>query len=295
MKLATIRLGPRTTVARIDEDAGEAVEVSASDVGALLAIADWPQVAAVAAGPRHSLGELDYAPLVPRPSKVVCVGQNYKKHLAEQGLEPPQRPTLFGKFSSALAGAHDEIVLPANTQAVDWEVELAVVMGWPAHRVEPDQALSCVGGYAVINDVSMRDWQYRTSQFLQGKNFDKATPFGPWLVTRDDPAVNEAGMDLFCQVDGETVQEGNTADLLFGVAELVSYISQAMTLQPGDVIATGTPGGSGHWRTPRRYLADGNELVTAVQGLGECRNRCRREAAASASQSESGTSTGPRA
>lgn len=282
MKLATIRLGTRTTVARIEEDAGEAVEVSAADVGALLALPDWPQVAAVAAGPRHSLSELDYAPLVPRPGKVLCVGQNYKRHLAEQSVEPPKRPTLFAKFSSALAGAHDDIVLPPESQAVDWEVELAVVMGWPARRVSEEEALGSVAGYAVVNDVSMRDWQYRTSQFMQGKNFDKATPLGPWLVTRDDPSVNEGGMSLYCGIDGEMVQEGNTADLLFGVAHLVSYISRAMTLVPGDVIATGTPGGSGHWRQPRRYLEDGNLLVSRVEGLGECRNRCRREVGAGA-------------
>jgi len=125
----------------------------------------------------------------------------------------------------------------------------------------------------------MRDWQYRTTQFLQGKTFDKATPLGPWLVTRDDPAVDEKGMSLYCDIDGERVQEGNTKDFVFGVAALVSYVSQAMSLQPGDVIATGTPGGSGHFRSPRRYLQHGNLLVTGVAGLGECRNMCRRETA----------------
>lgn len=280
MKLATIRLGPRTTAVRIEEHAGEAVEVSAGDVGALLSLADWAQIAAGAAGPRHSLGELDYAPLVPRPGKVICVGQNYKAHLAEQGVEAPKRPTLFAKFSSALAGADDDLMLPVDSDAVDWEVELAVVMGRPAHRVSEEAALGTVGGYAVLNDVSMRDWQFRTSQFLQGKTFDRVTPFGPWLVTRDDPDVNEAGMDLYCEIDGEMVQEGNTSDLLFDVPHLVSYISRAMTLLPGDVIATGTPGGSGHWRKPARYLQDGNLLVTRVSGLGECHNRCLREAVA---------------
>jgi acylpyruvate hydrolase len=277
VKLATLRLGPRTTAARIEEDAGEAVEVSASDVGALLAQADWDQIAAVAAGTRHSLGEVDYAPLVPRAGKIICVAQNYKAHIAEQGIDPPAYPALFAKFSSALAGARDEIVLPAGSREVDWEVELAVVMGRLAFRASEQEALSAVAGYAVLNDVSMRDWQYRTSQFLQGKTFDRATPFGPWLVTRDDPSVQEAGMHLTCEVDGEVVQDANTSDLLFGVTALVSYISQAMSLRPGDVIATGTPGGSGHWRTPPRYLQNGSLLVTRIAGLGECRNLCRRE------------------
>ena len=277
VKLATLRLGTRTTAARIEEDAGEAVEVSAADVGALLAQADWPHIAAGAAGTRHSLAEVDYAPLVPKPGKVICVGQNYRAHLAEQGLEPPSWPTLFAKFSSALTGARDEILLPMVSDAVDWEVELAVVIGWPAHRVSERDALAAVAGYAVLNDVSMRDWQYRTTQYLQGKTFDRATPFGPWLVTREDPSINEKAMELYCEVDGEIVQQGNTDDLVFGVEAVISYISQAMTLRPGDVVATGTPGGVGQWRKPPRYLQDGNVLVTRIAGLGECRNLCRRE------------------
>jgi acylpyruvate hydrolase len=277
VKLATLRLGTRTSAARIEEDAGEAVEVSATDVGVLLAQTDWPHIAAGAAGTRHSLGEVDYAPLVPRPGKIVCVGQNYRSHLAELDTEPPSRPTLFAKFSSALTGARDEILLPISSDAVDWEVELAVVIGWPARRVGEGEALAAVAGYAVLNDVSMRDWQFRTSQFLQGKTFDKATPLGPWLVTRDDPSITEKGMDLYCGIDGEMVQEGNTDDLVFGVAAIVSYISHAMTLRPGDVIATGTPGGAGHWRKPPRHLQDGNVLVSRIAGLGECRNLCRRE------------------
>jgi acylpyruvate hydrolase len=277
MKLATLRVGTRTTAARVEESDGEVVEVSAADVGALLAQEDWPQIAAAAAGTRHSLSQVDYAPLVPRPGKVVCVGQNYRAHLAEQRIEAPAYPNLFAKFASALTGAHDDIVLPLASNAVDWEVELGVVIGWPAYRVREDQAMAAVAGYTVLNDVSMRDWQYRASQFLQGKTFDKATPVGPWLVTRDDPDVDETGMHLYCEIDGEMVQEGNTSDLIFSVPVLVSYISQAMTLLPGDVIATGTPGGSGQWREPQRYLRDGNVLVTRIDGLGGCRNVCRRE------------------
>lgn len=268
-------MGDRTSAARVEEAAGEAVEISASDVGALLAQVDWPEIAANAAGPRHSLGSLDYAPVVPKPGKIICVGQNYKAHIAEQGIERPKFPTLFAKFASALTGSRDELALPADSKAVDWEVELAVVIGWPARRVGEEDALASVAGYAVLNDVSMRDWQYRTSQFLQGKTFDRCTPFGPWLVTRDEPGLDEAGIDLSCELDGELVQQGNTADLLFGVAHLVSYISHAMALMPGDVLATGTPGGSGHWRQPPRYLRDGNLLVSRVEGLGECRNPCR--------------------
>jgi acylpyruvate hydrolase len=277
VKLATLRLGTRTTAARIEEDAGEAVEISATDVGALLAQPDWAQIAAGAAGLRHPLAEVDYAPVVPKPGKILCVGQNYRAHLAEQGITPPARPTLFAKFSSALTGANDDLILPSTSSAVDWEVELAAVIGSPARRVSEQEALSAVAGYAVLNDVSMRDWQYRTSQFLQGKTFDRATPFGPWLVTRDDASIDEQAMDLYCEIDGEMVQKGNTSDLLFDVAAIVSYISGALTLCPGDVIATGTPGGSGHWRQPPRYLCQGNLLVSRVAGLGQCRNLCTQE------------------
>lgn len=278
VKLATLRLGNSTTAARIEEADGQAVEVSAADVGGLLAQADWPQIASAAAGTRHSLAEVNYAPLVPRPGKVLCVGQNYRAHILEQGAEMPKYPILFAKYASALAGAKDDVLLPQASDAVDWEVELAVIIGWPASRVSEEEALDAVAGYSVVNDVSMRDWQFRTSQYLQGKTFDKSTPLGPWLVTRDDPDIDETGMALTCEIDGKVVQEGNTSDMVFGVAAVVSYISQFTTLRPGDVIATGTPGGSGHFLEPKRYLRDGEILVTRVAGLGECRNLCRRKA-----------------
>lgn len=277
MKLATLRMAARTTAARIEEADGEAVEVSAADVGALLAQADWPQIAAVAAGTRHSLLEVDYAPVVPKPGKVICVGENYRRHIEEQGKKGSDYPILFAKYGPALTGARDDIVLPSNTDAVDWEVEVAVIIGWPAQRVSAREAMASVAGYAVVNDVSMRDWQFRTSQFLQGKTFDRATPLGPWLVTRDDPSIDEGALQMRCEIDGEVVQEGSTSELLFSIAELVSYISNFTTLRPGDVILTGTPGGSGHWMEPKRYLQDGNLLVTSVAGLGECRNFCRKE------------------
>jgi acylpyruvate hydrolase len=278
VKLATIRLGGGTTVAvRVEEEAGEAVELAAPDVGALLNQPDWAGIAERGEGRRLDLASVSYAPVVPCPGKVICVGLNYRTHLREQGMAPPAHPTLFAKYGSALTGAYDDIVLPSNSQAVDWEVELAVVVGSTAKHVDVSGAVAAIAGYAVMNDVSMRDWQYRTSQFLQGKTFDASTPFGPWLVTRDDPSVSEAGMGLYCEVDGERVQEGSTDDMVFGPAELISYISGAITLRPGDVISSGTPGGCGHWREPPRYLQDGNVLVSKVAGVGECRNLCRRE------------------
>jgi acylpyruvate hydrolase len=160
---------------------------------------------------------------------------------------------------------------------MDWEAELAVVIGAEVGHADPEQARAAIAGYTVLNDVSARDWQFRTRQWHQGKTFEATTPVGPWLVTADDPAVAAQGLTLTCEVDGDTVQKADTGDLVFDPATLVAYVSEIVTLAPGDVIATGTPGGVGHARTPARYLHDGSLLVTRIEGIGECRNTCRRE------------------
>ena len=153
---------------------------------ALLEHPDWAQRAAAAAGPVHAVDGLDYAPLVPAPEKILCIGQNYADHIAEMGNEPPEYPTVFAKFAPALVGAHDDIVLPAVSDAVDYEAELAVVIGRPVRHATPEQAQAAIAGYTVLNDVSARDWQFRTSQYLQGKTFERSTPLGPCLVTPDE-------------------------------------------------------------------------------------------------------------
>ncbi|MEU6779982.1 fumarylacetoacetate hydrolase family protein [Nonomuraea angiospora] len=273
MRLATLRLPNRTTAARIDGD--HAVEVGAPDVGALLADPRWREVAAAADGPRHPLSTAGLAPVVPRPGKIVCVGLNYRNHILEMGRELPEHPTLFAKFAEALVGPYDDIALPAISEAVDWEAELAVIIGTAARNVSPEQAAASVAGYSVINDVTARDYQYRTLQWLQGKTFESSTPFGPYLVTPDE--LEGVTMTMRCEVDGEVVQETDTSDLVFGPAELISYVSRIITLQPGDVIATGTPGGVGHARKPPRYLSDGSKVVTRIAGLGELVNVARRD------------------
>ncbi|MFI7224852.1 fumarylacetoacetate hydrolase family protein [Nonomuraea angiospora] len=274
MRLATLRLPNRTTAARIDGD--HAVAVGAPDVGALLADPRWREVAAAADGPRHPLSTADLAPVVPRPGKIVCVGLNYRNHILEMGRELPEHPTLFAKFAEALVGPYDDIVLPAVSEAVDWEAELAVIVGTAARNVSAEQAAACIAGYSVLNDVTARDYQYRTLQWLQGKTFESSTPFGPYLVTPDE--LEGVTMTMRCEVDGEVVQETDTSDLVFGPAELISYVSRIITLRPGDVIATGTPGGVGHARKPPRYLADGSKVVTRIAGLGELVNVARRDA-----------------
>jgi acylpyruvate hydrolase len=274
VRLATIRTASGTRAARID--GAVATELDAPDVGTLLADASWHRRAENASGPTVDAASLDYAPLITRPDKIVCVGLNYRNHILEMGRDLPEHPTLFAKYTSALIGAHDDIVLPRVSPQVDWEAELAVIIGAPARYVSEEDAPAAIAGYTVCNDVSMRDWQNRTLQWLQGKTFESSTPLGPELVTLDE-LDTDADFEMTCDVDGEQVQKAVTSDLVFGPAALVAYVSNIFTLMPGDVISTGTPGGVGHARKPPRYLTDGSIVVTRIEGIGECRNTCRAE------------------
>lgn len=226
----------------------------------------------------HETAGLDYAPLVPSPEKIICIGLNYRDHVLEMGNELPEYPTVFGKYAPALIGAYDEIELPEQSDRVDYEAELVVVIGRSVRRADREAAAAAIAGYTVLNDVSMRDYQRRTKQFLQGKTWEHSTPLGPVLVTPDelpaDPAAGGA-LRISSELSGETMQDSTTDQLVFGAVDLVVYLSEILTLNPGDVIATGTPGGVGDARTPPRYLTDGAEIVTAVEGIGECRNVCR--------------------
>ncbi|MFV2020150.1 fumarylacetoacetate hydrolase family protein [Micromonospora sp. LOL_023] len=274
MRLATIRTATGTTAVRLDTEA--AVELGAADVGELLTDPGWADRAATADGARHPLDGLDHAPLITRPEKIVCVGLNYRRHILEMGRELPEYPTIFAKYPPALIGAGDPVILPAASTAMDWEVELAVVIGTPVRHATEARAAAAIAGYTVLNDVTARDWQYRTPQWLAGKTFESTTPLGPCLVTPDELDL-DAGLAVECLVNGEVVQRSDSTELVFGPARLVSYLSTIFTLRPGDVIATGTPGGVGHARKPPRYLADRDLLVTRIGGIGECRNTCRSE------------------
>jgi len=277
MRLATVRRESRTSAVRVDGEIATIIS-GVDDVGQLLMDPEWPRRAEEARGADYRTSELDFAPLIPRPDKIVCVGLNYRPHILEMGRELPQWPALFAKFSGALIGAGDAINLPMASTQVDWEAELAVIIGTSVRDANPEQAASAIAGYSVINDVSVRDWQNRTSQWLQGKTFEGTAPLGPVLATSDE--VGTAGRRITCEVDGQLMQDASTAELVFDPITLVAYISAVITLLPGDVIATGTPGGVGHARKPPQYLQDGSTVVTAIEGIGECRNVCRRRAPA---------------
>lgn len=272
MRLTTIRLDGDTHAGRVDDD--RVVLLPHRDVGELLASGpDWRERAAIPTTPSVPLAEADFAPLTPRPEKIICVGVNYADHIAEVGLPTPTYMPLFAKYSRSLIGAYDDIVLPPQSHAVDWEVELGVVIGSPARHVSAEDALATVAGYTVVNDVTMRDWQLRTSQFLQGKTFEACTPVGPFLVTPDE--VDHArALAMSCAVDDTVMQKSTTGDMLFPVAEIISYVSSIITLVPGDLIATGTPAGIGAARKPPVFLTAGQTLRTAIAGLGDQANRC---------------------
>ncbi|MFE9322424.1 fumarylacetoacetate hydrolase family protein [Nocardia sp. NPDC052278] len=272
MRLATVRLNWNVTAAvRVDNDEFATVIDGYTDLSELLAAPDWRQIADSADGLSVDLDGVEYAPVVPKPSKVICVGLNYATHIKEMGRELPAYPTLFAKFREALTGPYDDVIVPsyAATQC-DWEGELAVVIGKTAYQVDEADAEACIAGYSVINDYTMRDYQTRTLQWDQGKSFEKTAGFGPFLTTTDSYTL---GSTLETKLEGRTVQTTTTDDLVFKPAKLIDYISHIVTLQPGDVICTGTPGGVGHARKPEVYIQNGETVEVTIEGLGTVRNK----------------------
>ncbi|KXU95156.1 ureidoglycolate lyase [Caballeronia megalochromosomata] len=215
-------------------------------------------------------GKPRIGPCVGRVGKFVCIGLNYADHAAESNLPVPTEPVLFNKWTSAINGPDDDVEIPRNSVKTDWEVELGVVIGKEAKYVDEANALDYVAGYCVINDVSEREWQLEHgTQWDKGKGFDTFGPIGPWLVTKDEVADPQK-LDLWLEVDGKRYQNGNTKTMVFTVAQLVAYLSKVMSLQPGDVISTGTPPGVGMGVKPNAvYLKAGQTMRLGIQGLGE--------------------------
>ena len=268
MKLATVRIDATTAAVRVDDTTATIID-GYPDLSALLATANWESLAQNASGQTIGLDGADYGPVVPHPGKIICVGLNYATHIREMGRDLPEYPTLFAKFADALTGPYDDVVVPEYAAAqLDWEAELAFVIGKPAYQVGESDADGYIAGYSVINDYTMRDYQYRTLQWDQGKNFEKTSGFGPYLVTDYTP-----GSRIETRLDGEVMQSATTDDLVFSPAKLVEYISHIVTLKPGDVVITGTAGGVGHARKPARYIGDGQTVEVSIEGLGTVRNK----------------------
>ena len=201
--------------------------------------------------------------------KFICIGLNYADHAAETGVEPPVEPVVFMKATSAICGPNDDVVIPKGSEKTDWEVELGVVIGKGGSHIAEENAIAHVAGYCVINDLSERAFQLEgTGQWVKGKSADTFGPIGPWLVTADE-IEDPQSLDLWLDVDGRRYQSGNTRTMIFSVAEIISYLSRYMSLQPGDVISTGTPPGVGLGQKPPTYLAPGQKMRLGISGLGE--------------------------
>ena len=262
---------------------GEIVDLRSADEslpGTVLGVLEADALGAVSralesgTGVRTPLDGARLASPIPRPPKIVCVGLNYLDHATEQNVPLPEHPLLFSKATSSVVGPCDDVVLPAESEQVDYEVELAVVIGRTATAVSEADAYDYIAGYTVANDVSARDIQFRQQQWHQGKSYDTFCPMGPWLVTKDEISDPNA-LAVKLTLNGEVLQDSNTDNLIFNVPTLVSRISSAMTLFPGDVISTGTPAGVGVFRDPKILLKAGDYMETWVEGIGTLKNHVR--------------------
>jgi acylpyruvate hydrolase len=272
VQFATVWYGERTYAARVGDDHFELLEPP--DLGALLAMPAGVEAARTApATSRVPKDAVSVRGLVPRPPKVLCIGQNYLLHIQETGATVPEYPTVFAKYTRALVGDGDPIVLPSISQRVDWEVELVIVIGRETRNAEAQEAAAAIAGFTVGNDISARDLQNRTSQWLQGKTCESTTPVGPCMTTTDVTGV-EPDLAISCAVDGVVRQDSRTSDLLFKPVELVMYLSRVITLDPGDLIFTGTPNGVGQGMVPPVFLEPGQTVTSSIEAIGSLVNRC---------------------
>ncbi len=227
----------------------------------------------------YATGEFTYAAVIPNPAKILCVGLNYDEHRRETGRTPTKHPAIFTRFADTLIGHNSPIVLPVNSSALDWEGELAVVMGKSAFRVSEDEALNFIAGYSVFNDATVRDWQHHTHQFTPGKNFPGTGVLGPALITPQEAGPLEE-KPIETRVNGAIMQSAKLGDMIFSVARIISYLSGFTRLLAGDVIATGTPGGVGFKRDPQIFLRAGDRVDVTVAGIGALANTVKSEAPA---------------
>jgi 2-keto-4-pentenoate hydratase/2-oxohepta-3-ene-1,7-dioic acid hydratase in catechol pathway len=225
----------------------------------------------------YALGEFTCSPVIPNPAKILCVGLNYDEHRRETGRTETKNPAIFTRFADTLIGYDSPILLPPNSTALDYEGELAVVIGRSAFRVREDEAMSFVGGYSVFNDATVRDWQHHTHQFTPGKNFPGTGALGPALITPEEAGPLE-GKRIETRVNGVTMQAAKLGDMIFSISKIIAYLSGFTRLSPGDIIATGTPGGVGFKRDPQVFLQQGDRVDVTVEGIGTLTNTVELEA-----------------
>jgi 2-keto-4-pentenoate hydratase/2-oxohepta-3-ene-1,7-dioic acid hydratase in catechol pathway len=223
------------------------------------------------AAAKHRLKDVELRAPIPKPRKLICVGLNYRDHAAETGAQIPKVPTIFNKFATAVIGPGANIVLPKASKSPDYEAEFAFVIGRGGRHIAVEDWANHVFGYTIVNDVTARDYQRATSQWLMGKTFDTFAPMGPWIVTADAiPDPHE--LDIQIDVSGETLQDSNTRELIFKIPDLIAFLSSVFTLEPGDIVSTGTPAGVGFVRKPPRYLRAGDDVIVKIPAIGELRN-----------------------
>lgn len=274
------RLGVRTEAGLVDLSVAD--ESLPGDLKSLLAAGKGALRRADRAArkaPAEALvsGRTAWLPPIPEPGKIICVGLNYKDHAAEAGLEPPGYPVLFVRFPTSMVGHKQPLIAPKASRHFDYEAELVAVIGKKARNVRKADALECVAGYSIFNEGSIRDYQMKASQWTVGKNFDKTGAFGPEVVTADELPAGGRGLGIRCRVNGETLQDSNTGEMIFDVRTLVHQAARAFTLLPGDIIVTGTPAGVGFVRKPPIYLKDGDVCEVEIDGIGVLSNPVRKE------------------
>jgi 2-keto-4-pentenoate hydratase/2-oxohepta-3-ene-1,7-dioic acid hydratase in catechol pathway len=280
MRFVTFRRAGTAPEAGVVVGGDRVVGLSAAGYDSVLSIiADWerskPAIESfLKSAPKESVTDLANTTLlspIPRPSKLICVGLNYRDHAIESNMEIPKVPTIFNKFSSSVIGPGEKIVLPKNSQKPDYEAEFAFIIGKGGRYIAEDCWREHVFGYTIVNDVSARDYQMATTQWLMGKTFDTFAPMGPWIVTADEIKDPHA-LDIRMTIGGEVLQNSNTRELIFRIPDLITFLSSVFTLEPGDIVSTGTPAGVGFGHKPPRWLRDGDECVVYVEGIGELRN-----------------------
>jgi 2-keto-4-pentenoate hydratase/2-oxohepta-3-ene-1,7-dioic acid hydratase in catechol pathway len=265
MRLVTFRHGSAVPEAGILVDD----KVLGLGIDMLSVIASGKPVAP--AQPFYDLSKVELMAPIPRPPKLICVGLNYRDHAAETKMEIPKVPTIFSKFSNIVIGPGAPIVLPKASDRCDYEAEFAFIIGPGGRHIAASNAMAHVFGYTLINDVTARDFQMATSQWLIGKSFDTFAPMGPWIVTADEIADPHV-LDISLEIGGEVLQQSNTREMIFKIPELIAHLSTVVTLEPGDVVSTGTPAGVGFVRKPPRYLKPGDQVNVRVQGIGALSN-----------------------